>query len=267
MENQRTDLAHEMISSGIKKEDSTDFKSFKSNGFDIISVNINEKRAKKLGVSTGKYLSICCGKAWMYNNEYKNALTNELSKQLKSFLMPNYKKILICCIGNPEITADSIGPRVGDKIFVNRHLKSSKDTFKQVSSREISLISPGVIGQCGIGIEELARCVSNLVNADLIITIDALASKKIENLGTAIQISNVGIRPGSGVGGNRQEISQSTTGLPVVSIGLPTVIEYSSLSIPSTTERLLVSPKEIDLIISAYSSIIARGINQALKDF
>jgi spore protease len=266
MENRRTDLAHEAITGDCKKNNGVKLNSFESNGFKIVSAYIDKSTSKRISYTEGKYVSLYCGKAWIYNNDYQSLISKELSKQLKAFLLPSYKHVLICCIGNNDITADSLGPRVADKLIVNRHLRNLKDDFLLVSMREISLISPGVIGQCGIGIEELSKCVSNLVNADLIVTIDALASKSAENLGTVIQISDVGVRPGSGVGGNRQEISKATTGIPVISIGVPTVIEYSD-SYTKEAEKLLVSPKEIDLIIASYSKIIATGINLSLKDF
>ena len=266
MEIQRTDLAHEAISNA-KNNDTRFIKRAIVDGFNITYIDIKDDASMKSQIPVGKYISLFCDKVWIYDDEYKKSVTSVFSQQLKKFILPHYKRVLICCIGNSEITADSLGPRVGARIFVNRHLLSNITAFNLVSQREISMISPGVIGQCGIGIEELAKCVSKLVNADLILTIDALASKKPENLGTTIQISNAGIRPGSGVGGNRQEISQLSTGLPVISIGVPTAIEYSSLVNLQRAERLLVSPKEIDLIISSYSSIIAGGINSALKNF
>ena len=259
-------MASELVSQSLSKE-GISIKTYESDIFIISDINVNDKGAKALKRDAGRYVTVNFGSIWLFNEDCKEKAICEFSRQLKSFIKPNHKSILICCIGNADITADSLGPRVGERLLVNRHLKNDKRTFEQVSDREISLISPGVIGQCGISIEELSRAISKLVSADLIIAIDALASNNVEGLGASIQITDTGIRPGSGAGGNRQEISNYTTGADVISIGVPTVAELSSPSIKSTKSKLFVSPKEIDYIIKAYSHIISRGINMALKNF
>ena len=139
--------------------------------------------------------------------------------------------------------------------------------------RSVTAISPGVLGQTGIATGEIIRAVIDKTNPDFVIAIDALASRKVSRLGRTIQIADTGIIPGSGVKNSRNELSKKTLGVPVVSIGVPTVVDANTL-VNDIAENevqyhgaseMVVTPKEIDLLIERASRLISHSINCALQ--
>ncbi|HHY80442.1 MAG TPA: GPR endopeptidase, partial [Thermoanaerobacter sp.] len=214
-------------------------------------------------------------------------------------------QVLVVGLGNWNVTPDALGPRVVSNIVVTRHLKEYAPQQFGDEIRSVSAISPGVLGITGIETAEILKGVVDRIKPDLIITIDALASRRLERLSTTIQISNTGISPGSGIGNRRLSITEQSLGIPVIAIGVPTVVDAVTIAndtIEYLTEELLkqtkeespfyevlknmsqqekysliqevltpyvhnlvVTPKEIDLLVKNISSIISRGINLALQ--
>ena len=226
-------------------------------------------------------------------------LTNELKKMI-DIHTDKQGEILIVGLGNIYVTPDSLGPKVINEIDVTRHIQKYLPQYLDEGTRVVSAISPGVLGTTGIETVEILKGIVENINPKLFIVIDALASRSIERISSTIQISDTGIVPGAGVGNTRQEISQSSLGIPVVAIGIPTVVELATLVsdgidifIDSLQEKaesneylnklqqddkyeevkealnvgeynMIVTPKEIDDLIENMKDIVARGINFAV---
>ena len=178
-------------------------------------------------------------------------------------------RILALGLGNGSLTPDAIGPRTVAGIFPTLQMsRADYDMFEEFECSEIAAIAPGVESTSGISAREVAIGVCKMIEPDVIIAIDALASRSPERLGTTIQISTTGIFPGSGVGNHKQAIDAKSLGAPVIAIGVPTVISSALLTQRAKEKKqpsynMLVSPKEIDGIVKSAAEIISGGINQA----
>ena len=270
--NFRTDLALE-LKEGLK--DSTKGISFDEEWqgeIKITRIDVTSKEgAKAIGKPCGKYttLELPC---LAYNSDIDNIYTLALKKEIAS-LLPKKGDVLVCGIGNTDITADALGPKTASRIFATRHIGC--DIAKSIgfdNLRSVSALSPGVLGQTGIEVGEMLLGIIGKTKPSAVITIDALASRKLSRLGNTIQLCNSGIVPGSGVGNARFEISNKTLGVPVVSIGVPTVVDGETLvndltrghspDIAEQSSQMVVTPREIDLLIdraSSTSSVCRRG--------
>ena len=207
----------------------------------------------------------------------------ELTKNIKN------KKILVVGLGNKDVTPDSLGPLVTEQIFATRHLiKEFGENFKKQNHIEnIAAISPGVMGQTGMEAKEIIQAITKTVDINLVIVIDALAARSVSRLNCTFQITNTGISPGSGVGNNRKALNQDSLGVPVIAIGVPTVVdaytivndmleqfmlrqgfnddEINDFNMQLRNENILnmfVTPKDIDEAIKNISRIIAESINE-----
>lgn len=196
----------------------------------VTSIDVNKQLGKELSKKPGNYITIEFED--ITNHEDKLEVTNVLKEEISSLLeKKNLNKedsCLILGLGNNNSTADSLGPKVLEKIIVTRHLFILKTNIKK-GIREVSAISPGVMANTGIETSDIIISLINKINPKFLIVIDALASSSIERINKTIQITDTGIHPGSGIGNNRKEISQDTIGIPVIAIGVPTVVESSIL--------------------------------------
>lgn len=226
-------------------------------------------------------------------------LTNELKKMIDIHI-DKQGELLIVGLGNIYVTPDSLGPKVINEIDVTRHIQKYLPQYLDEGTRVVSAISPGVLGTTGIETVEILKGIVENIHPKLLIVIDALASRSIERISSTIQVSDTGIVPGAGVGNTRQEISQSSLGIPVIAIGIPTVVELATLvsdGIDIFIDRLqekaesneylnklqqddkyeevkealnvgeynmIVTPKEIDDLIENMKDIVASGINGAM---
>ncbi len=195
------------------------------------------------------------------------------------------QSILVVGLGNSDITPDSLGSKVVEKLEITRHLAKYSPELLPKEHRLVSAITPGVLGTTGIDTCEIIKGIVEKTSPELVIVIDALAAKEIHRVGTTIQISNAGIVPGSGVKNNRNEISHKTLGVPVVALGVPTVVSVPSIVHDATDNILdeseknrvinsitlnkkydfMVTPNTIDDIVENLSSIIAKSINKTLN--
>ena len=207
----------------------------------------------------------------------------ELTKDIES------KKILVVGLGNKDVTPDSLGPLVTEQIFVTRHLiKEYGNDFQEENKIEnIAAIAPGVMGQTGMEAKEIIKAIVKDMDINLVIVIDALAARSVYRLNTTIQLTNTGISPGSGVGNNRKALNSDSLGIPIIAIGVPTVVdaytivndmlehfmekqgfnpdEISSFNQEIRTENIInmfVTPKDIDEAVKDISRIIADSINE-----
>lgn len=264
----------------------------------------NSKGEEALGKPIGTYVTIDVKKLKMAGEEEIQKTSEVLTDELKKIVemhVNNQEDILIVGLGNIYVTPDALGPKVINEIDVTRHIIKYLPQYVDEGTRPVSAISPGVLGTTGIETVEILKGIVENIHPKLLIVIDALASRSIERISSTIQISDTGIVPGAGVGNTREEISENSLGIPVVSIGIPTVVELATLvsdGIDIFIDRLqekaesneylnklqqndkyeevkealnvgdynmIVTPKEIDDLIENMKDIVARGINFAVN--
>ena len=169
-------------------------------------------------------------------------------------------------MGNDNITPDALGPLCAEQIFVTRHIEDVlTDDSLMPELRPVSAISTGVLGQTGLEAAEYIKAIVDSIKPVAVVVIDALASKGIAHLGKTIQLSDTGISPGSGVGNYRKKIDSKYLGIPVIAIGVPTVVDGKSINETlEETENMIVTPSDIDTIIHRASKLLALSINCAL---
>ncbi len=229
----------------------------------------DEKASKKLERAIGKYYTLSFER--LDRNTQTDNIKDALIYCLKQLINDNTTNYLIIGLGNTDITPDALGPLVANKILATRHLD---DNFKQKTGltdlNSVAVLSPGVLGKTGIEASETALASSAKVKPEVVIVIDALAARSPSRLCSTIQISNTGISPGSGVGNSRKSLNSDTFGVPVISIGVPTVIDSKTFKLDNggTEEEdydMMVTPKEIDLLIKNSADIISLSINIFLQ--
>ena len=239
MYNFRTDLALERrdIYKKVNKLNEID-------GVESIEEEINEKiklskvkitnknGEEAIGKPIGNYITIDVKGLKLADDDEIKKISDVLSNELKEMLNIHVNKqedILIVGLGNIYVTPDALGPKVINEIDVTRHLIKYLPQYVEEGTRPVSAIAPGVLGTTGIETVEILKGIVENIKPKLLIVIDALASRSIDRISSTIQISDTGIVPGAGVGNTRQEISEKTLGIPIISIGIPTVVELATL--------------------------------------
>lgn len=235
--NFRTDMADERVDTYKKVHNLSEIEGIKvdskTNGkisTTIVDV-LNENGKKAVGKEIGKYITIETGDIEYLEENEKEELIQELSNNVKILIngviddTNNNNSILIVGLGNEYVTPDSLGPKVVSSVDVTRHLLKYAKEYVDPGTREISSLSPGVLGTTGIETFEIISSVVNKINPGLIIVIDSLASMSVLRVGKTIQLSNTGITPGAGVGNKRETLDKKSLGVPVIAIGVPTVVD------------------------------------------
>lgn len=222
----------------------------------------NENGVAELGKPVGRYITYNL-KSFINDIDILGDKLTDVSKILKNLIPADAHSVLVAGIGNLDITADALGPTVSNYVLSTRHLIESKnDYFKNFFN--VSSIATGVLGDTGIESAEIVKGIAEQIRPDCVIAVDALSATSKERLGTTIQLSNTGISPGSGVGNHRYEISSNTLGIPVISIGIPTVLSTAILDDESDS-TMFVTPREIDRIIEQGARLIGMSINVCLQ--
>lgn len=267
----RTDLAVESIGSKLISKGIIQKKRGKA--FKITEIEIkNNDYIESIGKGKGIYITLEGNNLSKFSDDYDDMIS-EFSEELEKLIPEG--DILIAGIGNNDITPDALGPQTANKILATRHLQDefTSDEEKFLTSlRRVSVFAGGVLGQTGIETAEILKAISNEIKPSGIIVIDALACSDISRLGTTIQISDSGISPGSGVANSRKEISEKVFGIPVIAIGVPTVVDmYTIVSSMTNCEpdknipNMIVTPRDIDRLTERASQLISYGINLALQ--
>mgnify|MGYP002624841255 CR=1 FL=1 len=224
----------------------------------------NENGAAALGKPVGKYVTLRVN-SFVNDTDIFDGRLTAFAEVLRSVLPPNMTSVLVAGLGNIHITADALGPKTGCYVLSTRHIV---DDLKQTAGLEglfcVSSIETGVLGETGIESAELIQGVAAQVRPSCIITVDALAASSVDRLGTTVQFSDSGIAPGSGVGNHRNEISLKTVGVPVVAIGIPTVVSTAVITNQPDAAGTFVTPREIDRITEQGAKLIGMGINVCL---
>lgn len=217
----RTDLIVEQVTD----ENNVSTKVYDENGIKITTVEVDKNMSEQINKKVGDYVTIEFDDVTDSHNQeiVKKIFSEQLSEIIKKTKIKDSDKCLIIGLGNDKSTPDSLGPLTIDKVLVTNHLFM----YGQVEEgfRSVSAIIPGVTGTTGIETSDLIKSVVDGIKPDFLIMIDALASQALDRVNKTIQISNTGIHPGSGVGNSRKEISKDTTGIPVIAIGIPTVVD------------------------------------------
>lgn len=216
-----TDLAIEQVGQGSNIRTIDDIK--------ITDITLDERASKDINKRPGRYITIEFPDITDYDNtqKIKTILTEELKKMLEVIKIKEQSTCLIIGLGNEKVAPDAVGPQVISKTIVTNHLY----VYGQLEEgfRRVWAISPGVMGETGIETSDLIKGIVDTVKPDFVITIDALASSTIERVNKTIQMTDAGINPGSGVGNKRKEISKDTIGVPVIAVGIPTVVDAASI--------------------------------------
>ncbi|KQL53489.1 peptidase [Heyndrickxia shackletonii] len=241
----RTDLALEAHDMAVEErknksnEDVTEIegvivKDRKVDDIKISSVEITKEGEKVIGKKAGYYLTLEVQGIRQHDTVLQQKVgevfANEFSEFLKQLNIPKDASCLIVGLGNWNVTPDALGPMVCENIIVTRHLFQLQPENVEEGYRPVSAIAPGVMGLTGIETSDIIFGVAEKSKPDFIIAIDALASRSIERVNATIQISDTGIHPGSGVGNKRKELSKETLGVPVIAIGVPTVVDAVSIT-------------------------------------
>lgn len=259
----RTDLAVESFENA-KKTTIDGVKITEENDVTTVTV-LNENGAKAIGKPVGKYVTYSVP-SFVTDTDIFDGRLERVADILASLLPDNFESVLVAGIGNLDITADALGPKTNNYVLATRHIVSQKDKPEMFDGFvDVSSISTGVLGDTGIESAEIVKGVAKQINPSCVIVVDALAASSAQRLGTTVQLSDSGISPGSGVGNHRYEISRKTLGLPVVSIGIPTVVSTALISNNAEDETLFVTPREIDRVIEQGAKLIGMSINVCLQ--
>ncbi len=269
--NIRTDLALESAEIHKKSLNGVALDEEKQSELTIWRMEIEtDSAAKRLGKPQGRYITIELPRFTARAGVDKKTAA-VLAGEISRLLPQNTDSVLIAGLGNTEITPDSLGPKVAEKVIATRHI--GKKLCRELGLGEllpVSVIAPGVLGQTGIETGELILGAADRVVPSAVIVIDALAARSLDRLGSTVQMSDTGICPGSGVGNSRMEISCRTLGIPVISVGVPTVVDIRTLLSDIGAENvsapdMIVTPKEIDMMIERAAFLIAVSLNLSLQ--
>ncbi|MEE1224533.1 MAG: GPR endopeptidase, partial [Clostridia bacterium] len=198
--------------------------------------------------------------------EYNKAV-EIIAKELAD-MAGNTSLTLVAGLGNREITPDALGCEVVSGLLVTNHMKQYMDKAFAQELKAVCAVAPGVLGTTGIETVQIIKGITDTVKPDLVIAVDALAAADIKRVCTTIQIADTGIQPGAGVGNNRKGLNHETLGVKVIAVGVPTVIDAAAITneqIPEELAPLMITTKDIDLVIEKMAKAVANGINKALQ--
>ena len=275
--NARTDLAIEKDSfisgdrpKGIRR------KIFETEKTKVTKISVLDKEAADvIGKPVGEYITVELDE-FSYDTELLDDRMKSISTQISSLLPKGDGTVLVAGIGNKDITPDALGPRCAEGIFSTRHITSElAEEIGLDFLNPVCSLATGVLGQTGIETGEIIKSVADAIKPKAVIVIDALAAAGLERLGRTVQITDTGITPGSGVGNKRAEISKNTLGVPVIAIGVPTVVDAVTLARAMTgnktatesseAQNMMVTPREIDVMIERAAKLISLCVNCALQ--
>ncbi len=270
----------------------------------ITHVHIFSSQGEKaMGKMQGNYITIDAPQLRQRNMDTQAHAAKILAKELEKLMKKSNRRgtVLVAGLGNVEATPDALGPQVVEKILVTRHMTDYLPPQLGRRMHAVSAVAPGVLGNTGIESSDMIRGIVNQIRPELIIIVDALAARNVQRIITSIQLSDTGIHPGSGVGNRREGLNSDTLGVPVIAVGVPTVVgaitiaanaidlleermkgqreSYSLLEelkrsdlnrfihevLTPALGRLMVTPKEVDILISNTAGVLAHGLNMALQ--
>ena len=251
-------------------------------GYQVTTVDIlDEQGASSLGKPVGSYVTVQLDALARREEDAFGRAARAIAAELNGLLkLPEEATCLVVGLGNRAITPDAIGPGVADHTMVTRHLvEQAPEHFG--SFRPVAALAAGVLGTTGVESGELVKAVAEKIRPGCIIAVDALASRSMDRVCTTVQLANTGIVPGSGVGNHRAALNRETLGVPVIAVGVPTVVDAGTLAADSLAEAgqegldpealagagdgLMVTPRDIDQRVADLVKVIGYGINLALQ--
>lgn len=300
----RTDLALEVRESideeeqslrGVEVEEYT----YQKENIHVTKVRIDTKNAAKaMGKPMGIYVTMEAPNMTDEDEGFHKEISACMAKELKDLLpkKEGEQSFLVVGLGNREVTADSLGPKVVDNLFITRHVIKTYGyaAYNRERMNQISSIEPGVMAKTGMETAEIVKGIIGETTPDVIIAVDALASRSTKRLNRTIQITDSGIWPGSGVGNHRNALTRESLGIPVIAVGIPTVVDAATIvgdafeklmedesrkgnrfeclkfwdqhhTLYSQLNNMYMTGKDIDAVIKRVSFTVSEGINMALE--
>ena len=277
-------------------------------GITITRMSIEDDVGSRImGKMIGNYLTLEVPGLRYKDKDLQKRVSEVFARELRMFAkLPENASVLVIGLGNRKVTPDALGPLVCDSLFVTRHLYDHlPELVNEGGYRPVSAVAPGVLGITGIETSEIVQGIVKKIKPDLVIAVDALAARSLERVNTTIQIADVGISPGAGVGNKRKGLNRKSLGVPVIAIGVPTVVDAVTITsdamdlivqrldeqVPGNSmgklmanfdeqekkqlifellqplgQNLMVTPKEIDTFVEDVATVLATGLNVALHD-
>lgn len=267
----------------------------KEDDIQVTKVMIDTKNAAKtMGKPIGTYVTMEAPAMVEPDDDYHREISQCLAQELREMIPDSQEEqsIMVVGLGNRDVTADALGPQVVDNLFITRHVVKAygKAAYNCSKMNLISSIEPGVMAKTGMETAEIVKGVVTETKPDVLIVIDALAARSTKRLNRTVQITNTGIQPGSGVGNHRNALTQESLGVPVIAIGVPTVVDAATI-VGDALEKLLsgdsefdrvkymgqhrsafmelnnmyMTGKDIDAVVKRVSFTVSEGINMALE--
>ncbi len=225
-----------------------------------------ENGAKVMRKPVGTYITMEAPNMSVPDEDYHDEISKELSKFLERFVEKDKEdySILVVGLGNRKVTPDALGPYVVDNLNITRHIvkEYGKYAMGEEGVRLVSAIVPGVMAQTGMETVEIVKAIVQETKPDMIIAVDALAARSSKRLNRTIQITDTGINPGSGVGNHRNAITRDTVGVPVIAIGVPTVVDAATI-VNDTMENLILALESSETLRGV--GVVMQGYNAAEK--
>ncbi len=286
----KSDLASEMMTEQDVQISGAQFQKRDVGGFLVTELTIDSEEAEKhLQRPRGKYLTVDCGRIDRLHKEERMALAHVLAGEIRGMASRLSGKsidsafcVFVAGLGNADLTPDAIGPETVRRLHVTRHLREyEQDIYQGLGCSALATLAPGVLGQTGIETFEVLQGVTRAFRPDVILAIDALTARSCERLASTVQISDSGITPGSGVGNHRAAITRESMGVPVLAVGVPTVVHSATLvydamkeagmqtdddrlqAVLESGKSFFVSPKECDVICEQTAELLSLAIGIA----
>ncbi len=263
----RTDLAMEAVADAAVQTQ-------QKGGIEWTTLDLTVEEATRIGKTAGRYITATVSPLTDDERdlEKKAVLLGEALRQL----LPTSGCVLVVGLGNEAITPDALGPRTASMVLATRHIQGEFARSVGLDDlRPTVVLKPDVLGNTGVESSEMVRGVCRVVNPAAVIAVDALAARSVDRLGCTVQLSDTGISPGSGVGNNRKALTRETLKLPVIGIGVPTVVDAGTLAkdltgaeqaaVSPRGAEMMVTPREIDLMIARAARLLAMTIHAALQ--
>ncbi len=253
----------------------------KSEGYSVTKVDIlNRHGEAALGKPQGTYLTVDLTSFWQRKPDFFARAVRAVGSELKG-LLPEDGSALVIGLGNRAMTPDAVGPLALDSVLITRHLIASMPRHFS-GMRPVAAFRTGVLGTTGMESAEAVQALAAKLSPAVVIAVDALASRRLSRVCTTVQLSDAGIVPGSGVGNHREALNQETLGVPVIAIGIPTVVDAATLAADLLEEAgggevdetklrsvglpLMVTPRDIDAQVRDLSKVVGYAVNWALQD-
>ena len=237
---------------------------------------VSERGAREMGKSRGTYLTLEAPGLASPDEDYHREVSEVIADLLRELTGPA-ESVLVAGLGNRDVTPDALGPQAVSNLMITRHLirEYGREMMGMDGCCVVSGIVPGVMAQTGMETSEILQGIIEETRPDLLIVIDALAARSTRRLGRTVQITDTGIQPGSGVGNHRGSLTKESLGIPVIAIGVPTVVEAAAIvydaqgnceKMPPHLNGMFVTPKNIDEMIKQLSFTLSEALNMVFSE-